>query len=282
MDLDKLTDIHKRLDALRNAPATILSTSVGFSDITPRAYFKKLKELTDLVSSPAVQEALAAAAKSEQDDKTDLSHDPRRSVQKRRRPPSAAGSPQPYVGLDRPTRSPFPPESDGLRPLRADELAEYIREFNRTHSSKLHIWTRIRNPRTDDQGKGPPQLGNPVNLRFTIQNVLVCYMTMGHSSNDPTLVAECITAFGPREKKSPYSQSDFLVYQSLSQHLASLLQAHPRASFQNLVNLLQAYEGLFIQQCGSCGRVLSESHEPPVMRTWDGGWQRLHVECDRV
>nr|GAT57689.1 predicted protein [Mycena chlorophos] len=253
----------RRVDelALRNAPAAILKPSLAFSNSSARDHFKKLNDLALLLASDPIQHALATAAKSEQDDKSDLTHDPRRSIKQRKRPPPAAGSPQPYVGLDKQPISPFHPDTDGLRALRADELADYIREFNKTHSCRAHIWTRTKEPSS--------QLANPVIVRFTIPDVLVCYLTLGYSINQPALVAECITAFGPREKKSPYSQSDFLVYQSLSQHLASLLQEHPRASVQNLVTLLAAYDGLFLKRCRKCERVLStEAHEPPVVRKY--------------
>ncbi|KAF7315305.1 hypothetical protein MIND_00045000 [Mycena indigotica] len=274
--LEQLDQIQARLQALRNAPATVLKTSLAFSTSSTRQEFLKLKELTELVSSDTVQELLATVAKSEREDSSDLSHDPRRSIQKRRRPPSVVGSPQPYVGVvDKQIRPPFPPESNGLRPLREDELAEYIREYNRTHSRKLHIWTRTKGlpfvnfalEKRVDNGTDAPRPNNLAIIRFTISDVLVCYITTSFDSSDPVLVAESITVFGPREKKSPYSHSDFLVYQSLSQHFASLLQAHPFTSFQNIVALLEAYDGLFLTPCGKCGRVLSvEGHEPPVIR----------------
>lgn len=161
-----------------------------------------------------------------------------------RRPPSPVESPQPYIPYDKRSTSLFPAASDDPPSLRADELPDYIREFNRTHSCKLHIWTRIR---------GSTQLGNPAVVRFTIRDVLVCYVTMGYAQGDPVLVTESVTAFGPREKvcgvkrmittslnlcafqKSPHSQSDFLVYQSLSQQIARMLQSHPRVSFQSLM-----------------------------------------------
>lgn len=81
--------------------------------------------------------------------------------------------------------------NDDPPPLRADELADYIREFNRTNPCKLHIWTRTR---------GATQLSNPAVVRFTIRDVLVCYITMAYTPEDPVLATENVTAFGPREK----------------------------------------------------------------------------------
>ncbi|KAF7321411.1 hypothetical protein MKEN_00661600 [Mycena kentingensis (nom. inval.)] len=255
MDLDKLSDLQTQLSSLRNAPSTILkSHGDPYRITTVREQFKRLHQLADLFASEAVQQALAVAAKSEQDDKSDLGYNARRK--RSRRPDSPIGSPQPYAGTSKNAPSPFPPEGDNVRPLRLDELVDYMREFNATHPHKLHIWTRTKGS----------ALGNPVVARFTIPDVVTFYITLGYSEDDPTLVAECVTAFGPREKKSPYSQSGFMVYGSISQYIASLLQAHPRTSFQNLVNLLGAYEDTFIRGCSKCGRILSaEGHEPPVV-----------------
>jgi hypothetical protein len=107
-----------------------------------------------------------------------------------RRPPSPE-SPQPYIPYDKRSTSLFPVTSGDPPPLRADELPDYIREFNRTHSCKLHIWTRIR---------GATQLSNPAVVRFTIRDVLVGYVTMAYILDDPVLVTESVTVFGPREK----------------------------------------------------------------------------------
>ncbi|KAF7362006.1 hypothetical protein MVEN_00545800 [Mycena venus] len=241
--ISSLSDIHSRLQQLRNVPPLLLKSSLPFSSLSIRKDFEQLKDLADTIRSDPVQDALLAAAKSEKADKSDLNRNGRREIRKRRRPPSPE-SPQP--------RSPIP---FGLT-----SSLVYIREFNQTHSCKLHIWTRTR---------GATQLSNPAVVRFTIRDVLVCYVTMAYSPEDPVLATESVTAFGPREKKSPHSQSDFLVYQSLSQQIAKMLQSHPRVSFQSVMNLLCAYVGIFIDRCTSCERVLSaEGHVPPVVRIW--------------
>ncbi|KAJ7124888.1 hypothetical protein C8R44DRAFT_618601 [Mycena epipterygia] len=259
-----------------------------FSSLSIRKDFQELKELTDTIRSDSVQEALRTATNSEKADRSDLSRNGRREMRKRRqafdiirRPPSPVESPQPYIPYDKRSTSLFPAASDEPPNLRADELPDYIREFNQTHSCKLHIWTRIR---------GSTQLGNPAVVRFTIRDVLVCYVTLGYAQGDPVLVTESVTAFGPREKKSPHSQSDFLVYQSLSQQIARMLQSHPRVSFQSLMNLMCAYEGIFIDRCTSCERVLSaEGHVPPVVRLWiddekeaKGRWEPRHASCPQT
>ncbi|KAJ7497148.1 hypothetical protein FB451DRAFT_1018789 [Mycena latifolia] len=284
--ITSLSDVHSRLQQLRNAPPSLLKSSMSFSTPTIRQDFQQLKELADTIRSDSVQEALRTATNSEKADKSDLGRNGRREIRKRRqatsdiglRPPSPE-SPQPYIPYDKRSSSLFPVANDDPPALRADQLADYIREFNRTHSSKLHIWTRVR---------GSTQLSNPAVVRFTIRDVLVCYVTMAYAPGDPVLVAESVTAFGPREKKSPHSQSDFLVYQSLSQQIAKMLQSHPRVSFQSLMNLMCAYEGIFIDRCTSCERVLSaEGHVPPVVRIWldadkdsdKGRWEPRHASC---
>ncbi|KAJ6558601.1 hypothetical protein DFH09DRAFT_535961 [Mycena vulgaris] len=279
--ISSLSDIQSRLQQLRNAPPSLLKSSMSFSSPSIRKDFSQLQELADTIRSDSVQEALRTATNSEKADKSDLNRNGRREILKRRRPPSPE-SPQPYIPYDKRSALLFPVSSDEPPSLRADELADYIREFNRTHSSKLHIWTRIR---------GSTQLSNPAVVRFTIRDVLVCYVTMAYTPGDPVLVAESVTAFGPREKKSPHSQSDFLVYQSLSQQIAKMLQSHPRVSFQSLMNLMCAYEGIFIDRCTSCERVLSaEGHVPPVVRIWldadkgsdKGGWEPRHASCPQT
>ncbi|KAJ7783002.1 hypothetical protein B0H16DRAFT_1298303 [Mycena metata] len=296
--INSLSDLQSRLHNLRNVPPLLLKSSLPFSSLSIRNDFQQLKELADTIRSDPVQEALAAAATSEKADKSDLNRNGRREMRKRRhahalfvlhlrfqalsrRPPSPP-SPQPYIPYDKRGSSLFPPTTDDPPPLRADELANYIREYNRTSSCKLHIWTRIR---------GATQLSNPVIVRFTIRDVLVCYITMAYTAADPILLTESVTAFGPREKKSPHSQSDFLVYQSLSQQIAKMLQSHPRVSFQSLMNLMTTYEGIFIDRCTSCERVLSaEGHVPPVVRLWmdttkaneKGQWQPRHASCPQT
>ncbi|KAJ6475229.1 hypothetical protein C8R47DRAFT_1179040 [Mycena vitilis] len=266
--ISSLSDIQSRLQHLRNVPPLLLKSSLPFSSLSIRNDFQQLKELADTISSDPVQDALLAASNSEKADKSDLTRNGRRQVRKRRRPPSPE-SPQPFVPYDKRSTSLFPVTSDDPPALGADELPDYIRKFNAANVCKVHIWTRT---------PGATQLSNPAVVRLTIRDVLVCYVTMAHTSQDPVLVTESVTAFGPREKKSPHSQSDFLVYQSLSQQIAKMLQSHPRVSFQSLTNLI-------------CERVLSaEGHVPPVVRVWmeagqdgeKGRWEPRHASCPQT
>jgi hypothetical protein len=95
-----------------------------------------------------------------------------------------------------------------------------------------------------------------------------------------------------------------VVYQSLSQQLAKMVQSYPSVSVQSILvrgerrdgdqvlnlyfqGVLCAYEGLFVDRCTVCERVLSaEGHVPPVVRIWgegdkerEGQWEARHVGC---
>jgi hypothetical protein len=75
--------------------------------------------------------------------------------------------------------------------LQVDGLTNYIRGFNQTKPYKLHVWTRT---------KGSTTLSNPVIVRFTIRDVLTAFITLGYSDDNPTLITQTVTAFGPRER----------------------------------------------------------------------------------
>jgi hypothetical protein len=107
-----------------------------------------------------------------------------------RRPPSPE-SPQPYVSFQPKTPSLFPLTTDEPPPLQVDGLADYIRNFNKTKPYKLHVWSR---------STSSTKFTNPIIVRFAIRNVLTGYISLGHSDENPALVAQTVTAFGPREK----------------------------------------------------------------------------------
>jgi len=101
-----------------------------------------------------------------------------------RRPPSPE-PPKPYLSSPRLTSSLFPETTVDL--LGLEGLPDFIRDYNGTHQSKLHIWTRAR---------PPPNLPHPIIVRFTVPDVLTIFITLDHV---PALVIETVTAFGPRE-----------------------------------------------------------------------------------
>ncbi|KAI0356311.1 hypothetical protein OH77DRAFT_1401367 [Trametes cingulata] len=284
--IQTLTDLNNRLQGLRHIPALLLRPPPSDVHALPQASllrheFQELKEITESVRSEKVQDALKAARKSEAAEPKIVGFDVRRNSLKRRhvhtRPPSPE-SPQPYRATG-PKSSSFLSHGDAVSaPLALDGLPAYIREHNRSSQYKLHVVA----PK-----KGRP-LQCPVVLRFVIPDVVVIYMTLERSATeDQALVVESATAFGPREQKAIHSQSDFTVYQQLTQQLARVLQSEPWAPLQAVVSLLNSYHNLFTEPCTVCGRVLSaDVHTPPVARvrrepTADSPseWGVHHVAC---
>ncbi|KAI6032811.1 hypothetical protein F5J12DRAFT_713019 [Pisolithus orientalis] len=280
----------------------------GFDAHPTHDLFQKVKSLAEAVRSAKVQDALRAAKESEEVDKSDL------GMGVGSRPPSPVGSPQPYVPPPARSSSLFSPPEDDPPPLRAESLVGYIRSFNKgslpefkqppvppipgieqipVPTCNLAIWSRIKrsvdfvNSRNllsiADQST---KLSIPVILRFTIADVLTAYVSLIFEKEEDPLVIEKATAFGPRERKFPHEQSDYQVYQVLSQHLAKMLQSHPLVPLQTLMQALVSYRTLFVDQCTSCQRVLSlEGHIPPVGRIWipkDGSFSNSSSNHDNA
>ncbi|KAI0823624.1 hypothetical protein BC628DRAFT_1324570 [Trametes gibbosa] len=291
--IDTLTKLNNRLQALRHIPSLLLRPPLTGVHALPqssllRHEFLELKEIADAVRSEQVQDALKAARKSEAAAPRMVGFDVRRDNLKRRhviqtrsicctRPPSPE-SPQPYHATG-PKSSEFLPHAEGgSSSVTLDGLPAYIREHHKMNRSKLHVVAPKR---------GRP-LQCPLMLRFVIPDVVAIYLSLGQSAAEgQALVVESATAFGPREQKAIHSQSDYAVYQQLSQQLARVLQSEPWTPLQEIVNLLCAYENLFTEPCMICGRVLSaEVHTPPVVRARKevgedspSGWGVYHVAC---
>lgn len=269
VQIQSLLDLQNRLQFIRQSPQSLLKApfphELPLSNLSPAKEFHVLKEFEETLCSDPVQEALRIASESEKADKSDLNPNGRRENRKRRlvivssyadlknnnnnsvsrRPPSPE-SPQPYIAPESKSASLFPviPENDML-PLKIHDLEAYIRDFNASSPSRLHLWKSTRS-------SGSRRLDNPVVLRLTIRDVLVAYITFGYTLDNPTLIVESVTCFGPRERvrfnvclldcsrltlhqKYPHSRSDYLVYQNLSQQLATMVQSHPRVSAQSLM-----------------------------------------------
>ncbi|OSD01257.1 hypothetical protein PYCCODRAFT_1436473 [Trametes coccinea BRFM310] len=280
--IQALTDLNNRLQSLRHIPALLLRPpTVGVHALPQssllRHEFQELKEFAGAVRSEKIQEALKAARKSEGAEPKMLGFDVRRDNLKRRRPPSPA-SPQPYRATEPKSSALLLHEDENVEPLGLDGLPAYIRQHNKSNHHKLHVVA----PRKDRP------LQCPIVLRFTIPDVAVVYLTLNRSTAEQAaLVVESATAFGPREQKPTHSQSDFTVYQQLSQQLARVLQSEPWVPLQVFVTLLNSYENLFTEPCEVCGRVLSaEAHTPPVVRVRKqpstespSAWGVHHVAC---
>ncbi|KAH7908604.1 hypothetical protein BJ138DRAFT_1012445 [Hygrophoropsis aurantiaca] len=306
--IQALTEFQTRFRALRHIPALFLKApanlSLGSQNFptpfdqsvnqdffgVPTHDFRAIKEVAESLLSEKVQDALRTAELSRKSDKSELSTTFRTESRKRKRPLSPVGSPQPYIPPLPRSSSLFPPSEDEPLPLRAEILLSFIREFNanRTHqrpndngsesiasSCRLHIWSRTHIPSNNSaitsaaMSATQQRLPKPLIVRLTIPDVLTAYISLLFEREDDPLVVESVTAFGPREKKLPHMQSDYLAFQVLSQHVAKMVQSYPRVPFQTLIHLLNSYQGLFVDRCSGCERVLSaDGHVPPVGRVW--------------
>ncbi|KAN0090988.1 hypothetical protein V8E55_004554 [Tylopilus felleus] len=307
--IQTLTDVYNRLQALRHVPTMLLRPSasplgdfpppfdptidrefaVTFNS-TPTHDFRALKDFVEVLCSDKVQEALRVARASEDADQSELGLSFRRENRKRKRPLSPVGSPQPYVPPPPRSSSLFGYPEDEPPPMRAESLLEFVREFNRGNVAelksstagevdatipkcKLAIWSRTKTIRDELKAAsfngGSWKLTSPVVLRFIIPDVLTAYISLIFAKLEDPLIVESVTAFGPREKKLPHEQSDYLAFQALSQHMTKMILSYPRVPVQILMSVLVSYRGLFVDRCASCQRVLSaEGHITPVARLW--------------
>jgi hypothetical protein len=117
------------------------------------------------------------------------------------------------------------------------------------------------------------------------------------------------------DQKPPHSQSEFIIFQKLSQWVVRVLQSSPRIPLQSFIvsivmvpirsirppltflfhllirsngalaseqDMLVSYESLFLEKCSLCNRFLSaEGYLPPVarVRQEDGTWEPQHGTC---
>ncbi|KAG6820880.1 hypothetical protein H0H93_010224 [Arthromyces matolae] len=210
-----------RVRALRHIPLGILKRPITpLSTQSLRPEFQQVKEIADTIRTKHVQEALRAARDSLEGDMSDLNPNFRRENRRRRRGLSPE-SPEPYVVEEERTTSLFP-END-LHPLKFEGLSNYILEFNRTHESRLHLWRRTRG---DDQATTV--------LRYVCPDVVTAYMNLLVGVQG-RLMIESVATIGPREQKSPHSQSDYVVYRNLEQQIARMLQSLPDVAVQSVV-----------------------------------------------
>ncbi|KAG7099390.1 hypothetical protein E1B28_001244 [Marasmius oreades] len=279
--IQTLQDAYNKIQTLRQLPQALLKTPTSLALPKTTSLIVQSQKITDIaqtLKSDKVQEALRAAKASQSANGLKGTVNLRRENRKRRRAPSPE-SPQPYVAPDNLGASLFPPPTTDVTPLKAAELFDYIHHFNREHSCTVHIWRPMRTCSSDT-------VDRPTTLRFCIRDILTAFITV-NQLDDTTLITESVAVFGPREQKPPHSQSDYFVYQSISQQATQKLHSHPQVPLQTLLDLLCAYEGIFIDRCTVCERVLSpEGHIPPVVRLWTQGqdgergkWESRHVNC---
>ncbi|KAG8213787.1 hypothetical protein J3R82DRAFT_10499 [Butyriboletus roseoflavus] len=271
--IQTLTDIHNRLQTLRHVPTVLLRPpsaspladfpppfdptidrefAVTFNS-TPSHDFRALNDFLEVLRSDKVQEGLRAARASEDADQSELGLCFVRENRKRKHPQSPVGSPQPYVPQPPRSSSLFASAEDDPPPMRAESLLEFVREFNRgnvgevkssTGACKLAIWSRTKairdelkaaSSRNANGGAHAGRLTSPVVLRFMIPDVLVAYISLIFTELESPLVVESVAAFGPRERKLPHEQSDYLAFQGLSQHITKMVLSHPRVPVQILM-----------------------------------------------
>ena len=142
---------------------------------------------------------------------------------------------------------PFPTLVGDSAPLTLAGLPDYIRNFNKTSApSKLNIWVSTR----AEMGK----LQNPITVRLVLPDILVAYCVLSAPTGSGGLSVETVTVSGPREQvpdpspeilyrqllsflsqTKPHSQSEYTVYQKVSQQIVKMVQAYPQVSFQQLM-----------------------------------------------
>ncbi|KAF5389434.1 hypothetical protein D9757_004310 [Collybiopsis confluens] len=269
-----LTELYNRVQKSRQLPgdllkSAIVSNSLSLSSPSLSLYSQQLKDIGQTLLSDTVQTALRSADASAQADGQNISNNVRRENRKRRRAPSPE-SPQPYTGVaEDQDCSLFPLSKQDVVALKRQDLIEYVREFNKGPvSGKLGIWQATRS--------ASREIKNPGILRFSVKDVLTAYLTVSCCGDDPALLVENVTAFGPREKKLPHSQSDYSVYRILSQEVGRMIHSDPQVALQTFMTLLCSYENLFTMRCDKCERVLSvEGHGVAVKRVWNEGNSEL-------
>ena len=232
--IDVLTDLSQRLQALRQFPSSLLRSEHASGENTVlqgplsstlkgsfSKYVEDLRALHVAMVEEKAQDVLRAAAESERRDSTAIkdNREKERETQKRqcvflvalftgvecvedpmfRRSPTPE-SPRPYLTLENKVSSPFPPLTADESPLTLKDLPPYVREFNATNTkTMLHICM--------GSGRESRNVAVPVVLRFLIPDVLRAFITLGHEegsngavSESSALIVESLTVFGSREK----------------------------------------------------------------------------------
>ena len=261
--IQALTDLSTRLQQLRNVPAWLYKSPNSMMPMEPiREQFENLRQLGNNLTSEIVQEALKAARESEEKDKSELTLKYRTDTNKakyvinssrgqfiqpafRLRTPSP-DSPRYYESSLTKVSVPFPTLVGESIPLTLAGLPDYIRNFNKASApSKLNIWV----PTRAEMGK----LQDPVTVRLLLPDILVAYCALSTPTSRNGLSVETVTVSGPREQvlnassecvtnadysfpqTKPHSQSEYTVYQKVSQQIVKMVQTYPQVSFQQLM-----------------------------------------------
>ncbi|KAF8972957.1 hypothetical protein BDZ97DRAFT_1649446 [Flammula alnicola] len=253
--IEKLNELHGRLQRVRQVPPMLLhmkKAENGADKVGEE--FGVVKEIGDAMMSGPVQSALNRARESLEKDSGGIGTEVRRENRKRRR----AASPELYVQEDRKGTSLLPSTLE--EGITMERLGDWARAWNAGNRSKIRIRGRI--------------------IRLAMGDVMTVYMGIGIGRKGEVAV-ETIRAFGPREIVLGHGQSGYAVYQQVSQQLGKMLEQEGQVKLQTMVELVMAYQDLFVRRCDVCGRVVSnEGHVPCVVRIFDGkGWRAEHVGC---
>ncbi|KZV61766.1 hypothetical protein PENSPDRAFT_670804 [Peniophora sp. CONT] len=287
-EIEQLQALATRLRAVRSAPASLAMDDITrtLSDKTRNA-LGELQGLRDALLSVDAQGALAAAAASEKADRSGIRGGLRREARKRKRSITPE-TPQPYVAPRAP--SIFPTPTPTPPPTTITSVPQLVRDFNAKHGRTAQM--RLCMP----SGRTPPATSPPILLRVRLPDVLTAYITLDIPSSedgsskplrDRTLTVAHVAIFGARERLPPHSQSAFLVFQKMSQHILSMVQSAPTVPPGVLADMLVTYQGVFSASCVACERILSqEGYLPPIARIWRepngdgaGSWESRHVTC---
>lgn len=117
--------------------------------------------------------------------------------------------------------------------MQIDGLLSYIGEFNKTHQTKLHIWSRNSNNSSSSSNHPPAASSNPTVVRFKIPDVLTAFINLGYTKSDPVLIVQTVTAFGPREKvggPSLINKPSLIDISCRNPHIHNLIIPHTKTS----------------------------------------------------
>ncbi|THU87715.1 hypothetical protein K435DRAFT_455453 [Dendrothele bispora CBS 962.96] len=259
--LQALKECYSRVQTLRSLPQSLLTmlkqreqrgTTIPWLPSLSVKY-EELKGIEETIKSERVQEALRAAEVSgKADGNVGL------NIRRKQRRQALPETPKPD-GESEGQRETQEEEEDGLK---ADELVDYVRGFNKEHAYRLHIW---RPTRSEDWERTV--------VRFWIKDVVTAYVTLGEA-DDRRLVVETIVCFGPRERGTPYGESEYQVYRAMSEELAGL----GALGLRRATSVLGSYATMFVSAECRCKRVI-DGGIPAICRSWDRKWQARHKTC---
>ncbi|EJD52702.1 hypothetical protein AURDEDRAFT_149333 [Auricularia subglabra TFB-10046 SS5] len=284
-----LENLLRRVQKLRDTPARVLAgamsqlstASTGLTiqalgaDISTHAAnaFAELRAVESQLREDAIQTALAAAKAQNHSGQNLHTLKRKREPDDQTHTPVHPAPPRSNIEPANAAAGGLPLEDPGRVKVTQTSLPSFIRDHNKARPDlKLHIWSA-------DRGQQKRRPSTVVVIRVTVPGVLVAYVTF--EDIGPELVAEAVAVFGPKERKPVYSQSEYSVFQKVSQHILSIVRQAGDVSLQRIIEIFHAYSEVFQAQCTRCSRVVSETdHLPAVEISWRAGTKlRFHSTC---